>query len=127
MNGISKTIILGRVTNVADGMTKQGKAWCRANVVVRQYTGRKEAPYESVYFNVVAFDRVAEKMKERVQKGMALYAEGAVKVGKPFKTNKGDEVTPLDLVCRDWEVAGNVEFEEKPQATEEAEEENPFG
>jgi single-stranded DNA-binding protein len=127
MNGFSKTSVLGRVTNVADGVTKQGKAWFRANVVVREWTGRKETPYESVYYNVVAFDRIAEKMKEQLVKGMALYAEGRAKVGKAFKNNKGEEITPLDLVVRDWSAAGVVpEFEAKPVVEETEDESDPF-
>jgi hypothetical protein len=126
MTGIFKTTILGKVTNVADGTTKQGKAWFRANVAVAVYNfGTKK--YETRLVNVVGFDRIAEAMKKVIKVGAALFAEGEAKPGKPFKTNSGDEVIPTDLVARDWTVAGIVpDREERAAVTEETDEADPF-
>lgn len=127
MNGILKTCVLGKVTDTADGTTKQGKAWFRASLAVNIYTGRKDNPYENVFVNVVGFDKLAESMKKQITKGCAVYAEGQVKPGKPFKTNSGAEFTPLDLIARDWSIAGIVpdRFSE-PKVEEPVEDDNPF-
>jgi hypothetical protein len=128
MNGFFKACVLARVTNTADGTTKQGKRWFRANCVVREYNfGQKE--YQSVFFNIVAFDRTAEAMIEKqLVKDDTIYAEGKVKIGKPFETNKGETITPWDLEVRNWYPAGKFIFEQIEQKTAEpVTEENPFG
>lgn len=126
MSGILETVTLGKVTNVADGTTKQGKAWFRANVAVRLYNFTSKT-YDTRFVNVIGFDRIAEAMKKQIKVGCALWARGESKPGKPFKTNKGDEITPTDLVARDWTIAGIVpDYEQKQAADTTEDESDPF-
>jgi single-stranded DNA-binding protein len=122
------TEILGKVTNIADGTSKNGKPWCRANVQCRVYTGNRDNPYETRFINAVCFDQKAEKLKAQVSVGTMLFARGEAKPGKPWKTNKGEEVQTTDLVIRDFYAAGQFVDTREAAATttEEPEDDNPF-
>lgn len=126
MNGFSQHRILARVTNVANGVVqKTGKKWCRFNCVVRKWNFATKK-YESEFYNVVGYDFAAEKMQE-VEKDTLVYCEGELKIGKPFKTNSGEDVQPFDILVRNWWPAGKFVFEARQEQTTETAEENPFG
>jgi hypothetical protein len=127
MTGFIVTRVLGKVTKINEGIAKTGKAWFRCNVAcsIYDYASKK---YETQYVNVVGFDKVAEAMKKIIKVDAAIFAEGTAKPGKPFKTNKGDEIQSVDLVARDWYLAGTVDDtrQAKPTETEEVDESDPF-
>jgi len=129
-NGFLNTQILGRVLSLTPGVSKAGKAWCRVSVLVREYVGgRGPDQYATTFVNVAVFDKAADAIQKAVKKGSMIWAAGRVTVGKPFKSNDGKEVTPFDMVARDWCAAGLVP-EREPVADSGADagadEGNPF-
>lgn len=126
MTGFIVTRILGKVTKVDEGTAKTGKAWFRASVACGIYNYAAKA-YETRWVNVVGFDKIAEAMRKVIKNGSAIYAEGEAKPGKAFKTNSGQEMQSLDLVARDWYLAGTVEDTRQPaKDTEEEDASDPF-
>lgn len=126
MTGFITTRILGKVTSIKEGVAKTGKAWFRANVAcgIYDYASKK---YVTHFVNVVAFDKVAEAMKKLIQPGCALFAEGTAKAADSTKTNGGREIPAIDLVARDWYLAGIVEDTRQPVAeVEDVDASDPF-
>lgn len=108
MNGFVKDSVLGEVTDVRSGKAqKTGKSYFSGKIEGAEWNFSTKQ-YEPWTVNFVAFDKVAEAMTGKVQKGSVLWAEGKKRAGKPFTTNSGKEYTPLDLTVRDWALAGTA-------------------
>lgn len=125
MTGVLKTTVLGKVTRVDSGTAKTGKVWCRVSLSVSLYNYSTKK-YDQRMVNVAGFDAVAEAMKKRITPGCALWAEGEAKAGKPFKTNNGTEIVPLDLFARDWSVAGVIPERPAEVAEDTDDDADPF-
>jgi hypothetical protein len=106
MNGFVKDQVMGEVTDVRSGKAaKTGKSYFSGKVEGREWNFSTKQ-FEPWTVNFVAFDKIAEAMEGQVVKGVALWAEGKKRAGKPFTTNAGKEYTPIDLTVRDWCLAG---------------------
>lgn len=82
--------------------SKRGVKYTNVNLSVSYYTGRKENPYASQLYQFALFNEDCDKFCEKVSRGDIITVIGIATCGKPFDTNKGDTITPIELKNPSW-------------------------
>jgi len=81
---------------------KTGVKYVQVSLSVSYYTGKKTAPYASQLYQFALFNETAEKFCDKVSRGDLITVIGIPVAGTPFKTNKGEEFTPIKMENVSW-------------------------
>jgi len=121
---VNKVMIIGNVGQAPElRYTPSGKAVCSFSVATsHRYTDSTgERKEETTWFNISAWERLAETVNQYVTKGMQIYVEGRLAL-RTYTTKDGKPGASLDI------HASNIEFLGRPkgQGQTEAEGDPPF-
>jgi len=119
-------LIAGRLTrdpNVA--FTQKGQAVCRFDVAVnRRYLDQASNEWKDdvVFVPVVVWGQGAERSKDRLKKGTAVYVEGRLTTSEYTDKNTGQTRRSLQITCRRLQIleatgAGSADYQ--PSAKED--------
>lgn len=100
---LNKVMIIGNVGRDPEmRYTPDGKAQAKFSVAVsRAWTNQEgERKEETEWFNVVAWDKLAEICGEYVKKGQKIYVEGRLQT-RTWEGQDGQKHKTTDLVARD--------------------------
>ena len=111
MANVNKVIIVGNVGNDPEmRYTPSGKAVTTFSVAVNNsYISKDgEKHEETEWFNVVAWEKLAETINQYVVKGMSIYVEGQQKTNSYEKD--GVKIYRTELIARQWQSMEKVSF-----------------
>ncbi len=107
MASLNKIMIIGNAGRDPElRMTPNGKPVASFSVAVnRVYTGSEggERKEETEWFNIVAWQRLAELAQQLIQKGRLVYVEGRLQTRK-WQDREGQERTSVEIVANDFRV-----------------------
>ena len=94
---MNKIFLIGNATkDPTGGTTAGGKAYCRFTIAVNR---RGEG---TDYFNITAWDRLAEVCDEYIAKGKKLFIEGELRIGE-YEGRDGVKRPTIDVTARSVE------------------------
>lgn len=100
---MNKIMLIGNTTkDPVGGKTANGKAYCRFTLAVNR---RGEG---TDYFNVTAWDRLAETCDEYISKGKKLFIEGELRIGE-YEGRDGVKRPTIDVTARSVEFLSPME------------------
>ncbi len=118
---INYIIVSGRLTRDPElRYTPKGTPVASFSIAVSRYTKNKdsgEIKEEASFFNIIAWDNLADRCADRLSKGSAVVVEGYLRSRK-YETQAGDTRYIVEIVSR------RVQFLDK-QETQEEVSENP--
>lgn len=118
-SSLNKVMIIGNVGKDPDlRYTPDGKPTARFSVAVNRYWTNAEGDRkeETEWFNVVAWEKLAELCSNYITKGQKVYVEGRLQT-RTWETPDGQKHKTVDVVARDV-----VFLSTRPRTTEGGEE-----
>lgn len=106
MSGVNKVIIIGNLGRDPElKFTQSGKAVCNFSVAV---TEKRKENENTEWFNVVAWEKLAEICGEYLQKGKQVYIEGRLQT-REWEDKEGNKRTTVEIVAYTMQMLGGRE------------------
>lgn len=104
---LNKIMIIGHAGRDPEvSQTQNGTAVARLSVAVsRRWTdrGSQERKEETTWFSVIAYDQLAQTIKQYVHKGSRVYLEGRMQSRK-YTDREGAERTAWEIIASDMQL-----------------------
>lgn len=102
MSGVNQINLVGYAGKNPDvTVTPSGKSVARFSLAVSEYVGKDssgQAQYATQWFNVIAWNSLAEIVEKLVQKGQAYFVTGRLII-RPYETKNGGKGVSVDVVA----------------------------
>lgn len=126
--GLNKVMVIGYLGRDPEmRFTPSGKSVANFSVACsrswKSQDGQRHT--ETEWFNVVAWENLAEIAKEHLEKGDRVYVEGRLQ-SRSWQDNEGHQHKSVEIVARDILLLSGTEQNKETMETEEEEESYPF-
>jgi single-strand DNA-binding protein len=126
--GLNKVMVIGFLGRDPEmRFTPSGKSVANFSIASSRSwkTTDGETHTETEWFNVVAWERLAEISKEYLSKGSRVYVEGRLQ-SRNWQDSEGNQHKSLEIVAKDILLLSDNKFDEGSTDSEEDSETYPF-
>lgn len=127
-HGLNKVMVIGHLGGDPEmRFTPTGKSVANFSVACRRswQSADGEKHTETEWFNVVAWDKLAEISKQRLKKGNLVYVEGRLQ-SRAWQDNDGQHHKTIEIIARDINLLSDKKHKEIETDQSEETEEYPF-
>lgn len=120
MSGVNRITLIGHLGKDPELKYAQssGKAVCRFSLAVNEKRGGEDAVE---WFNIVAFDRIAEIADQFLAKGRQVYLEGRIQTRK-WEDDNGNDRYMTEVIVSNLTMLGDGKSTEKASQTRQSDE-----
>ncbi|MEA2063463.1 MAG: single-stranded DNA-binding protein [Gemmatimonadota bacterium] len=121
MADLNKVILIGRLTHDPDlRFIPSGSAVCTFSLAVNRSFKNKEGNRETDFFNVTAWQKLAETCGKFLSRGSQVALHGRIQI-RPYETSTGEKRKATEIIAENVQFLDGFKGRDRDQATAPAE------